>query len=120
MEMTESVEMAISQLSHGNTNGAMQTLKAAIRLVHDRKVRNDGGYCIHGHLMSLTNTYLRPDGYRECRQCIADRKSRYRATAGAVKPCRVCGGPRRREASGLVRCRACATKREARRRKAAA
>ena len=33
--------------------------------------------CIHGHPFSERNTYIRPNGHRDCRICGADRARRY-------------------------------------------
>jgi hypothetical protein len=34
--------------------------------------------CRRGHRMSEENTYIRPDGYRACRDCMLDADKRYR------------------------------------------
>lgn len=39
--------------------------------------------CPQGHPYSEANTYHTPDGRRDCRMCIADRKARYRARLAA-------------------------------------
>jgi len=31
--------------------------------------RSKEGYCRHGHRWTPENTYIRPDGIRECRKC---------------------------------------------------
>ncbi len=33
--------------------------------------------CIHGHDFTTANTYVTPDGRRQCRTCIADRLARH-------------------------------------------
>ncbi len=33
--------------------------------------------CIHGHYFTQANTYVTPDGRRQCRTCIADRLARH-------------------------------------------
>lgn len=34
--------------------------------------------CIHGHPFNETNTYIRPNGHRDCRACFRERTRRYR------------------------------------------
>lgn len=41
--------------------------------------------CKYGHPYDVTNTYLRPDGYRDCKACQADRSKR-RKTCASAKP----------------------------------
>lgn len=38
--------------------------------------------CKRGHLMSGTNVYVTPDGYRCCRECRRERSRRYRREQG--------------------------------------
>jgi len=124
MTMTSSVKMAVRQLKAGRSDMALKTLLMALNLVerrsHRETIRGHVTSCIHGHQFTPQNTYVRPDGYFECRQCMADARSKRRAD-GQLKfrrgvavegPCRKCGGVRYREPSGGVRCRACASKRE--------
>jgi len=35
-------------------------------------------YCAHGHPLDEANTYIRPDGTRDCRKCMVIRNRRYR------------------------------------------
>jgi hypothetical protein len=42
--------------------------------VHARKT-----HCLNGHAFDAANTYVRSNGYRECRKCNAKRKARSRA-----------------------------------------
>lgn len=34
-------------------------------------------YCIHGHMFSKKNTYIKPNKARECKQCLRDRNLKY-------------------------------------------
>jgi hypothetical protein len=34
--------------------------------------------CINGHQLTTDNTYIRPNGNRDCRQCIRDRVKKYK------------------------------------------
>jgi hypothetical protein len=35
-------------------------------------------HCHHGHEFTAENTYVRPDGYKECRKCRTKRVSDFR------------------------------------------
>lgn len=35
-------------------------------------------HCPHGHEFTQENTYIRPDGYKECKACRADRLDRFK------------------------------------------
>ena len=39
-------------------------------------------HCIHGHLFSAENTYLKPNGARNCKQCLNDSNKKYRKEKG--------------------------------------
>ena len=41
--------------------------------------------CENGHPMTDQNTYTRPDGYTECKQCRRDAYKRWYAKHGAEK-----------------------------------
>jgi hypothetical protein len=41
-------------------------------------------HCIHGHRMDAENTYIRPNGFRDCRACIRKRAAAYKARRQAV------------------------------------
>lgn len=36
-------------------------------------------HCPHGHEFTPSNTYIRPDGYKECRACRVERIARFKA-----------------------------------------
>lgn len=38
-----------------------------------------GTHCVKGHPMTTSNTYVAPDGHKECKQCNHDKHKRYRA-----------------------------------------
>jgi hypothetical protein len=38
----------------------------------------DKTHCEHGHAFDVANTYIRPDGWRDCRKCRAARETRGR------------------------------------------
>lgn len=42
--------------------------------VHNTHVYKSATHCIHGHQFDAANTYIRPDGNRDCRQCAKDRR----------------------------------------------
>lgn len=44
----------------------------------------DRSHCTHGHLLDEQNTYVRPNGHRDCRACIRERVRRYQARRQGV------------------------------------
>ncbi|MFB7461281.1 hypothetical protein [Streptomyces sp. NPDC056188] len=42
-------------------------------------------HCIHGHEFSPENTYVKPNGQRQCRQCGRDASARYFASTGRAR-----------------------------------
>ncbi|MGV6475368.1 HNH endonuclease signature motif containing protein [Azotobacter vinelandii] len=41
-------------------------------------------FCSNGHEFTDENTYMRPSGNRDCRQCIRDRSQKYRDKQGSA------------------------------------
>lgn len=62
-------------------------------------------HCIRGHAFTDENTYIRPDGYRQCRACNAAANATYNASGRQRGVCEDCGGPT--SGSRSPRCRAC-------------
>ena len=56
-----------------------------------RGIRVNKDHCIHGHLYSTENTYIRKNGHRQCRVCgkIAARKTRRKSTDGKARCARL-------------------------------
>jgi hypothetical protein len=52
---------------------------AADRDAKGRNGRASRTECRHGHLFNEANTYITPDGWRECRVCQRERQRRYKA-----------------------------------------
>lgn len=46
------------------------------RIRHGRNQFANQTHCKHGHELTVENTYLRREGWRQCRQCIRDGKTR--------------------------------------------
>jgi len=42
--------------------------------------------CLNGHEFNEANTRTRPDGQRDCRVCVRDRRRKYRELKAGVKP----------------------------------
>ncbi|MDX3575967.1 HNH endonuclease signature motif containing protein [Streptomyces sp. FL07-04A] len=42
-------------------------------------------HCIHGHEFTSENTYTKPNGHRQCRQCGREATARYFATTGRAR-----------------------------------
>lgn len=42
-------------------------------------------HCKHGHEFTTENTYIRPNGNRDCRQCVRERALRYWRQKGAAR-----------------------------------
>ena len=40
-------------------------------------------HCVHGHPFNAVNTYVTPDGRRQCRTCLGERHRRYRQRKAA-------------------------------------
>jgi len=54
-------------------------LEPVTRLENMRRRYADYDACVNGHDYSPANTYIRPNGRRDCRTCIRDRANRYQA-----------------------------------------
>ena len=50
---------------------------------NQRGVWGRRGACVNGHDYDEANTYIRPNGRRDCRACIRDRVRRYKLKAAA-------------------------------------
>lgn len=44
-----------------------------------RQVKARQTNCVNGHAFDAKNTYIRPDGTRDCRACTCERQRRYKA-----------------------------------------
>ena len=44
----------------------------------------DKTHCINGHEYTARNTYLKPDGYRDCRECLRMRSRKYARRKRAI------------------------------------
>lgn len=42
-------------------------------------------HCIHGHEFTPENTYVKPNGHRQCRRCGREASARYFATKGRAR-----------------------------------
>jgi hypothetical protein len=63
----------IEHLFLGTGRDNAQDAKAKGRLRGQSQER-----CVHGHPFDEKNTYIRPNGRRDCRACVVDRARRYR------------------------------------------
>jgi hypothetical protein len=74
------------------------------------KSNHYGGYCPHGHPWNEANTYIRKNGWRVCRACNNENRSRYADNSKKV-PCHYCGTPcqRSKKPGGVPRCWTCYT-----------
>lgn len=58
---------------------ARRKVSAALR----KRPRSWKLYCKHGHKFTLENMYIRPDGYKDCRECRKRRMRKYQEKAGS-------------------------------------
>ena len=49
-----------------------------------KKVWTPRTHCPHGHALDESNTYIRPDGYKECKICRVERMARFKAAKNAL------------------------------------
>lgn len=46
---------------------------------HGTHVQSSKTHCVHGHPFDVENTYVKPDGTRQCRKCMTVYRARHRA-----------------------------------------
>lgn len=57
----------------------LEPVTKRVNALRGRLWESEKAHCVHGHPYDEANTYLTPDGHRDCRICIADRNRRHRA-----------------------------------------